>query len=129
MVTQKISMTKNNKIIIKNADAAFDKIAAKHSLTHKKVRGVDAVVIRMARNYAHSGKMWHFAYEFMGACRGGDGIWGSHKAPARISDVWVQYPQLVEMRKIGQEAVYRLRLENISPASLLEMRKVTYRLP
>lgn len=41
------------------------------------------------------------------------GVYLSHRAPARLTDLAEYHPQLVEKEKIGRFTKYRLRVENI----------------
>lgn len=62
---------------------------------------------------------WFMAWEFSkGWVRlpvVGD-IFLSHRAPARISDLSVKYPSLIEKRSIGRYVAYRIRYENMDKA-------------
>jgi hypothetical protein len=59
----------------------------------------------------HPGKIWHFSYELIEKT---NSKWAflSHRAPARASDLAIHHADIVEDRKIGRLAVYRLRVEN-----------------
>lgn len=62
---------------------------------------------------------WFFAWEFS---KGAiylpvvGSIFLSHRAPARISDLSVKYPSLIETRTLGKQTAYRIRYENIENA-------------
>lgn len=57
-------------------------------------------------------KNWFFAWELVGKATR-DGYWLSHRAPARASDLAIYHPDVVEDRKIGNQCVYRVRIENM----------------
>lgn len=63
----------------------------------------------MVENYKK--KVWWWSWEFIGQTTK-DGRFLSHRAPARASDLAIHRPDLVEHRKIGRFAVYRVRREN-----------------
>lgn len=60
----------------------------------------------------HPSKIWHWSYELIGKV---NSKWEflSHRAPARASDLAIHHPDIVEDRKIGRLAVYRLKTENM----------------
>ncbi len=57
-------------------------------------------------------KIWHFSYELIEKT---NSKWAflSHRAPARASDLAIHHADIVEDRKIGRLAVYRLKTENM----------------
>lgn len=80
-----------------------------NSRTKKESTGCEAVLRYMLE---HPEKTWFWSWEFIGkSTKLGDYL--SHRAPARASDLAIHYPDLVEDRKIGKFAVYRLKRENI----------------
>lgn len=62
--------------------------------------------------YEHPEKIWHMSWELIGLTTK-SGKYLSHRAPARASDLANFDPLLVEDRKIGRFAAYRIRWENI----------------
>lgn len=93
----------------------FQGLLAAYTLRKKlnKESGVEAVLRFLYDRYqAGNVKIWWWSYEFIGQVNSvGDFL--SHRAPARASDLAIDYPELVEDRRIGRLAVYRLRVENI----------------
>jgi len=73
----------------------------------KNPTGIVSVVHAMLE----SKKIWWWSWEFVGK-KTSKGYWLSHRAPARASDLAIFYPNIVECRKIGKFAIYRLRIEN-----------------
>lgn len=63
--------------------------------------------------YENREKVWWMSWEFVGQ-RTQSGKYLSHRSPARISDLSLHEPALVEDRKIGRYKAYRLRTENLS---------------
>lgn len=55
---------------------------------------------------------WHWSWEFCSK-RLSNWEWLSHKWQARVSDLAIQHPELVEVRKVGRFHCYRLREENM----------------
>lgn len=64
----------------------------------------------------HPEKIWWFAWELIGKVTS-QGGYLSHRAPARASDLVTNHPMVIEDRKIGRFAVYRLRRENMQQIS------------
>lgn len=88
----------------------FESLKTWHENSRKKkdATGCEAVVRYMQD---HPYKIWFWSWEFVGKTTTfGDYL--SHRAPARASDLAIHYPDLVEDRKIGRFAVYRLKVEN-----------------
>lgn len=59
----------------------------------------------------HPQKIWWWSYEIMGRTNS-KWEWISHRWPARASDLAIYHSDIMEDRKIGRLAVYRLRVEN-----------------
>jgi len=94
-----------------NIENEFQKLV-KWSETHKmqnKNTGMETVLQFLLD---HPEKIWWWSYEF-GDRINSKGGFLSHRACARASDLAIKYPDLVEDRKIGKLAVYRLRTENM----------------
>lgn len=89
-----------------------------------KIPGKEQCAIRMARSYLKTGKIWWFAWEVIGR---DDDLFGSHRAPARLSELPDMYPMLFEKRAVGMYTVYRLRIELMSQVELLEMSSNKFR--
>lgn len=70
--------------------------------------GVYSIVKIMSERPEHH---WWWSWEFIGK-QTRDGYYLSHRAPARASDLASFHPDIVEGRKIGKFAIYRLRREN-----------------
>lgn len=66
----------------------------------------------------HPEKIWWWSWEFIGNVTS-KGDFLSHRAPARASDLALMEPMLVEHRKVGRFACYRLRREH---SGLIETR-------
>jgi hypothetical protein len=110
---------------LKAVEGGYQELLAKYKAPSKKTSGIDQCVIRMARENMKSGKIWWNAWEFVGAY--GE-LFGSHKAPARISDLSVYYPFYCESRPQGAYTVYRLRFENISLEEFQRMCLLDYKI-
>ena len=71
--------------------------------------GMQAVVRYMLD---HPSKIWYWSYELIGKTNSKNEFI-SHRWPARASDLAIHHPDIVEDRKIGRFAVYRLKTENM----------------
>ncbi len=114
-----------------DAEIALQKELKAYSYHSKKVTGKDMCFIKMAREYGskhkiQGKKIWFYSWEFIG--RQESGLFGSHKAPARISDISYEYPDYVDSQKIGKYTVYRLRVENIPKDILSKMKKLDFKI-
>lgn len=90
----------------------FDRMLDKYKQKEKKwwwSTGMQAVVQLMLD---HPSKIWWWSYEIMGKTNSKD-EWISHRWPARASDLAIYHADIMEDRKIGRLAVYRLRVENM----------------
>lgn len=63
--------------------------------------------------YENPQKIWHMSWELRGG-KTSEGVILSHRADARASELATHDSQLVERRKIGRFATYRLRTEHIN---------------
>lgn len=63
--------------------------------------------------YENQDKVWVMSWEVVGQVTK-NGRYLSHRAPARLSDLALNDPHLVEDRKLGRYKAYRLRTENIN---------------
>lgn len=100
-------MKQHNQESIENA---FDeKVRWQKSKTRKKSpTGMACVVMAMLDQPE---KIWWWSWELDShATR--DGVWLSHRGPARASDLAIHHPVVMECRKVGRYAMYRLRTEN-----------------
>lgn len=107
-----------------SVEQEYNQKMADYKPPSKKVSGIDQCVIRMAREYHNSRKIWWSAWEFIGAY---EELFGSHKAPARISDLSIYYPFYCESRPQGAYTVYRLKIENIPTEEFLRMMFISYK--
>lgn len=87
----------------------FSKLQDEYHRKKKTSTGIEAVLWFLIEN--RKKKIWWWSYEFIGKTTS-KGHWLSHRAPARASDLAINFPELVEDRKIGNLKVYRLRMEN-----------------
>lgn len=89
----------------------FERLQTHYEKYHKKnsTSGCKKVVQMMLDRPL---KIWWWSYEFVGQTNS-KGNFLSHRAPARASDLAIYYPELVEDRRIGKLAVYRLKKENL----------------
>lgn len=71
-------------------------------LKSKSYKQVDRTVImaKILQRMANGNKHWWFAYEFSDI---------HYKASARLSDLYKDYPRLIEAENIGHFKVYRLK--------------------
>lgn len=107
-----------------NVEQEYNQKLAAYKPVSKKISGIDQCVIRMAREYHNSRKIWWNAWEFVGAY---EELFGSHKAPARISDLSIYYPFYCESRPQGGYMVYRLKIENLTTTELMLMMQLNYK--
>lgn len=63
--------------------------------------------------FENIGTVWFMSWELIGKVTN-TGKFLSHRAPARMSDLAINSPQLVEDREIGRFKAYRLRTENMN---------------
>jgi hypothetical protein len=105
-------------------ESEYKQKLADYKPVSKKISGIDQCVIRMAQEYLNSGKVWWNAWEFVGAY---GQLFGSHKAPARISDLSIYYPFYCESRPQGAYTVYRLKIENFTTGEFLNMLDISYK--
>lgn len=80
-----------------------------HSKSKRNGTGCQDVLRFMVENFKT--KIWWWSWEFVGKTTSKGGYL-SHRAPARASDLALQFPELVEDRKIGRFKIYRVRVEN-----------------
>lgn len=65
-------------------------------------------------------RFW-YAWEYIGQVHG---LFVGHRAPARISELGIDYPDMIESKKDGKYVIFRFRIENYEqfkeklPASL-----------
>lgn len=52
---------------------------------------------------------WFYAWEFIN----NDGVFMGHRGPARISELAIRYPEMIESKKEGKFKLFRFRFENI----------------
>ena len=109
---------------LQSVETEYNAKLASYRPTNKKVSGIDQCAIRMARGFKKEGKIWWNAWEFVGAY---EDLFGSHKAPARISDLSVYYPFYCESRPQGKYMVYRLKIENIPSEEFDRMSFIDYK--
>lgn len=90
----------------------YQRLLDLHKNREKKWSGSTGMqsVVRLMLD--HSSKIWWWSYEIMGKTNSKD-EWISHRWPARASDLAIHCPDIVEDRKIGRLAVYRLKVENM----------------
>lgn len=62
-------------------------------------------------NKPEGGKIWFWAWEVIGKVNS-KGKYLSHRSPARLSDLAIKTPDLVEHKRIGRFKIYRVRREN-----------------
>lgn len=97
-----------------NIEAEYQKLVEHHdSVSHKsKETGVETVLRFLYEQATDKPqKVWWWSWEFIGKTNYKGGYL-SHRAPARASDLAIHFSNLVEHRKIGRFAVYRIRMEN-----------------
>lgn len=97
----------NNQLLI---EAEFENKVKwyKESRSRSNPTGTTSVIKLMLE----TNKIWWWIWEFIGmATREGDFL--SHRAPARASDLAIFNPDIMECRKVGRFALYRLRKENL----------------
>lgn len=100
-----------------SVELEWDKLVVRYQNQHKgdKYTGEQKVLA-----YMHfTSQNWFMAWEFskgLIVIPGMGSIFLSHRAPARISDLSVKYPSLIEKRSIGRYVAYRIRYDNIEKA-------------
>ena len=109
---------------LENVENEYKQKIVGYKAPSKKVSGINQCLIRMAREYHHTRKIWWDAWEFVGAY---EDLFGSHRAPARISDLSIYYPFYCESRPQGAYTVYRLNIENLSTQEFLLMMLTDYK--
>lgn len=107
-----------------SVEVEYTEKLASYKPRSKRISGIDQCVIRMAREYHKTRKIWWNAWEFVGAY---EELFGSHKAPARISDLSIYYPFYCESRPQGGYMVYRLKIENLQTEEFLRMMIASYK--
>lgn len=69
-------------------------------------------VLQYLLDKSNTNKVWYWSWELIGKVNS-KGDFLSHRSPARLSDLAIYHPELVEDRKIGRFSVYRLKIENM----------------
>lgn len=72
-------------------------------------------------------KKWWYAWEYIGQV---EGLFVGHRAPARISELAINYPEMIESKKEGKFKIFRFRFENylvFKETITSEMRSVVIR--
>lgn len=95
-----------------DVELEYQKMVDYHASVNRSNRetGIETVLRFLYENKEK--KTWWWSWEFIGRVNSKGGYL-SHRAPARASDLALHFPTLVEDRKIGRFAIYRLRTENI----------------
>lgn len=94
---------------MQEVETGFNRIKSEHRNDPSKATGIEDVLQFMLD---HQQKIWWWAWEFMSKTNS-KGVYLSHRACARVSDLAIHHPDLVEDRRIGRFKVYRLRVENM----------------
>lgn len=94
-----------------NIEVGFQEMVKRHEARSKpnKATGIETVLQFLLD---HPGQIWWWSWELIGKVNSVGGYL-SHRALARASDLAIHFPLLVEDRKIGRFAVYRIRIENM----------------
>ena len=90
--------------------------------------GCEMVVRHMIRTTAENPrKQWFYAWEFIGPKPHTHlkSLFGSHRAPARLSDLYTKYPQCFEGHKVGRFVVGRIKYDCI--AELADLNEDLYK--
>lgn len=94
----------------------WDKLVVQHTKTRNTTFSGEETVLALMH---FSKQNWFMSWEFVvGGIRLPivGNVFLSHRAPARISDLSIKYPILIEKRSIGRFKAYRIRYENIDKA-------------
>lgn len=113
---------KFNELSLKMVEDSYQEELDKYS-PHKNIKGINVCAILMARELLKKGKIWWYSWEAIGRHYE---LFGSHKTPARFSDLVKYYPKFFESRKVGKYTVYRIKIENINEEQLLAMQNISF---
>ena len=116
---------KSIKELTKNIEVSYEKEILGYSPHTQNIRAIDMVAIMMARRALEKGKIWWYSWELIGR---NDEFFGSHKTPARFSDLAKFHPSLFESRPNGKYEMYRIKFEGISQEFLISMTKTSFNL-
>lgn len=106
-------------------DKSYIKELSRYNPPNTSIKAKNMLAIMMARKALKKGKIWWYAWELIGIH---DEFFGSHKTPARFSDLVRYYPELFTSKPVGRFMVYRLKFEDMTQSQLEEMTKVDYEL-
>ena len=124
MKTKKVDLVDYLYNLSENIDVEYLKELEKYNPNTKKVKAKDMCAILMARGLITKGKIWWYSWENIGLHYE---FFGSHKVPARMSDLSVKHHEYFESRKIGKYTVYRIKFENIPTEVLQSMTLNTFK--